>query len=91
MVSIPIIWLASSLVDTVALARDTYPTDRYETIDRLIARLMIRVALYRTSEHDSLAELIAQDIQQRNQLRHCLPRVDKRHSQRSNECGRSSF
>ncbi len=61
--------LTSSLIDTAAATLDTYPPDQFETIDRLIGRLMINVALYRAGGHDSLAEAIERDIQQLDSLR----------------------
>jgi hypothetical protein len=54
--------LASSLIDTTALALDAYPPREYETMDRLIGRLIINVGLYRTGRYDSLAAEIEADL-----------------------------
>src|SRR5690606_5692998 len=60
--------LASSLFDIAAAALETYPLERHETVDRLIARLMINTSLYRTGRYDQLAEEIERDIQKLDEL-----------------------
>lgn len=56
--------LASSLIDVAEAAQNAYPSSEHETIDRLIARLMINVHLYRIGADASLADAIERDIEQ---------------------------
>src|SRR5690606_10277413 len=60
--------LASSLFDIAAAALEAYPQVGHETIDRLIARLMINTSFYSTGQYGQLAEEIERDIQKLDEL-----------------------
>jgi hypothetical protein len=61
--------LTPSLVDSVALAADAYPPYERETLDRVIARLLLNTALYELNPDPALAESIEQDIERIDQRR----------------------